>query len=440
MNLSYASELLRVIWPMQAGRGFAADGGEQVEVAKTGEYDPAGDYFTGAEIVVDGVVFRGSVVFGAPDPASVKYDNCVLQVVADAGDTHILKDDGTFLPRIVLVAGAVTATAYEMLKDGAREYGCAAHIRRMESHERVALFTRLLADRLRRKCNDLEAIYAECDQNWNETMYVMLLRTMGDHRNKEAFTELARKVRYVWLARERNSLQLVEAMLLGASGLLELYPDDTYTRGLKADFEYLRRKYSIVPMMPRQWTVSQTNPNNHPVIRIAQLAAFVSTREFLFENLIACRTVENVQALFRAEASEYWSTHYIPSQSSASRPKRIGHFKANMLGINLAVPMIFSYGDYMNDERLKDTALDLLEKIVCEDNSIVNGWRAGGVPMESAFDSQAILQLNNEFCTKGLCRQCSIGRNIIRNVYLNDDVILSGQNRIFLQERTIPAE
>lgn len=399
---------------------FLSDGGEKVRIGKTGEYDSATDAFSGAEVVVDDIVFRGNVIFGMPDPSRSQYDNCILQVVPPDITTHILKDDGSLLPQITIDAGSVTEAAYGMLRDGVREYGCAHYVKRFHDHERIALFTRLLADRLRRKCNDLMAIFEEGDRNWNETMYVMLLRTMGDHRNKEPFTELARRVHYSHISRERNSLQCVEALLLGTSGLLDLYSDDTYTRELKADFEYLRKKYTITPMMPSEWTVSQNNPNNHPVIRIAQLAAFLTTREFLFENLVKCRTVDDIQTLFRAEASEYWSTHYIPMQPSGNRPKRIGHFKANILGINLAVPMIFSYGDYMNDDGMKDAALDLLEKINCEENHIVNGWRAGGVTMESAFDSQAVIQLNNEYCLKGMCRQCSLGRRVIKEVYHNE--------------------
>lgn len=76
--------------------------------------------------------------------------------------------------------------------------------------------------------------------------------------------------------------------------------------------------------------------------------------------------------------------------------------------------MMFAYADYTGDEKLKETALDLLEKINCEDNKFINAWRAGGVVMESAFDSQAMLQLNNEFCRKGLCWQCPVCKRVLR--------------------------
>jgi hypothetical protein len=287
----------------------------------------------------------------------------------------------------------------------------------MDDYHRVSMFTRLLIDRMNRKCGEIKQIYADSERNWGEVMYVMLLRTMGDAKNKEAFTELARKTGYINVTRERSSLQNVEAMLLGTSGLLELYGDDTYIRTLKADFEYLRNKYSITPLMPGRWAMSNTNPNNHPVIRLVQLAAFLCTQEFMFDNMIKCRTVEDVHTLFRAEASEYWTTHYIPSRISQELPKRIGHFKANLLGINLVVPMMFAYAHHIGDDSLKERALELLEKISCEDNRIINGWRRGGLYMESAFDSQAVLQLNNEYCTKGLCWQCTIGKRVVRDAH-----------------------
>ncbi len=418
--MNYRTELLQMIWPFQAGRRFVGDGGENVEVAKTGEYDPVTEMFAGAEVVVDGVVFRGNVAFGVPGQAGIQYNNCILQVVAPGDISHILKDDGAFLPQVTLEAGPVTEAAYEVLREGARSWGCAAHIARMENHERVALFTRLLADRIDRKHNDIKAIHAECSQNWNDTLYMMLLRTMGDLSNREAFVELGRRVHYGHILRERNSLEYVEALLLGASGLLDLYEDDAYTRRLKEHFEYLRNKYSIRAMAPRQWKLTGNNPHSHPVIRLAQAAAFLSTREFLFENVIKCRTVPDVQALFCAEASEYWSTHYIPAQATDKRRKSIGPFKANMLGINLVAQMMFAYGDSMHDEGLKDAAIDLLEKIERESNAITDGWRTRGVLMESAADSQAILQLHNEFCTRGRCRHCAVGRRVIREVYPNE--------------------
>lgn len=410
--MPHNTELLKMLWTLgEVGRFASADGSE-VEIRKYGEYDGDSGRFNGAEVAIDGTVFKGEVVVGYEAPAA-GYDNAILHAVAKQ-EGFILRLDGSPVTQIVVKTDPVAAVAYETLKEGCTGYGCGRHIAALPSHERVALFTRLMTDRLARKYSDIHAIYKNCEQNWNETMYVMLMRTMGDSKNKDAFTELARRISYKSILRERESIVYVEAMLLGASGLLNLYGDDPYIRELRSSFEYLRSKYSITPMNAGSWVISHNNPNNHPVIRIVQMASFLTSKDFLFNNLMRCRTVEDIQTLFRAEASQYWSTHYVPSQRSYDLPKRIGHFKANILGINLTVPMMFAYGDYMKDDELKLRSIELLEKITCESNRIVDSWRAGGVVMESAFDSQAILQLNNEYCLKALCWQCPIGKRVIR--------------------------
>ena len=412
------TELLKILWTVLDRKDYTAETGEQVCILQPGEYDPENDRFCNAEIRLDDAVYRGEIVIRAEaQPEIERYDHCILHVAPQA-TSHLCRQDGTLLPQIVVECDKECLRLYETFRHGRSNAVCGNYLAALSNCHRVDLFTRLTLDRLQRKCGDLFRIHDECERNWHETMYVMLLRTMGDSRNKEAFTELARRVGYAAVSRERDSLLNVEALLLGTSGLLEKYEEDGYIRTLKEAFDYLRNKYSIRPLPAGLWDTSRNNPFNHPVIRLAQLAAFLSTQEFLFDNLIRCRTVEDVHNLFRAEASEYWSTHFIPSGSSAPRPKRIGSSKADLLGINLVVPMQFAYGDYLNDEELKDRALGLLERIWCEDNRIVQSWRERGVVMESAFDTQAILQLNNEYCLKGRCSDCAVGRGIIKNSYM----------------------
>lgn len=417
MESRCSNEFLKAVWHLIPHHKLLAARGERIQIRSLGEYDTATDRISLTEIEYNGEIHHGEILLGSwtgtyrDNPNN--YANIILQVVLHP-TAVVLKSDGLPIPQVTLVVDPVLIAAYETMREGARDYNCGRHIARMDSHEKVAMFTRLLFERMERKCRDLTDIYNENDQNWNETMYVMLLRTMGDSKNKEAFTELARRVRYTAISRERNSTTYVEAMLLGTSGLLEMYDDDSYIRELKTTFDYLRQKYSIIPMEAGRWIISNTNPNNHPVLRIAQMATFLSTREFLFDNMMKCRTVEDIHRMFRAEASQYWSTHYIPSRPSYEQPKRIGHFKATLLGINLTVPMMFAYADYIGDEKLKETALDLLEKINCEDNKFINAWRTHGVVMESAFDSQAMLQLGNEFCLKELCWQCPVCKRVLR--------------------------
>ncbi len=203
-------------------------------------------------------------------------------------------------------------------------------------------------------------------------------------------------------------------MLFGASGLLDLYRHDEYTLGLRRDYEYLAAKYGIERMDAAAWNLVRLHPANHPVLRIAQAAAFFASHEFVVDRVAECRTREEVERLFGTEASAYWCTHYLPGSPSGEQPKRIGAFKANILGINLVAIMQYAYGSYLDNEALRGRAIALLERLDAEDNVYMRRWRAEGVPLRNAFESQALLQLETEFCAARRCAECPVGRRRLR--------------------------
>ena len=414
----YADDrLLRLVWSERLYRAekLYTLSGESVSVLTPGEPDNATGGFTGAEIVLNGTMCRGDVLVG--DNGEVR--NCtvceraVIQIVSHPSDL-VCRACGEPLPQVVIPLDESLSEIYGTLLAGAESYCCGEEIARLEHFKRVSLYTRLQVERIYRKSNELMDIHRQVEENWNETFYVMLFRAMGDNRNKEAFTRLALTVPYSAVSRERSSLFSVEALLLGGSGLLDTRSEDDYLLALKREFEYLRRKYSIVPMRPILWKLGGTNPYNAPVLRIVQMAAFLSAKEFVFDNLIACRTPQDVQRLFSAEASDYWTTHFTPSRRSSFTPKRIGVEKANLLGINLVSVLQFAYAKTLGDDSLREASISLLEQIPCEKNHIMAGWLARGVEIGSAFDSQAMLELTRMYCEQKRCAECGLGKYFIK--------------------------
>ena len=267
----------------------------------------------------------------------------------------------------------------------------------------------------------VEALRSEAADNWNQTFYLLYFRTLGDRRNQEAYLELARRVPYKTVLRERLAPHAVEAMLFGASGLLELYRNDAYTLDLKRSFEYLAAKYGIEAMEASAWALTEVRPANHPVLRLAQAAEFFTQDEFVMERAMTCRTEEEVRKLFCIEASPYWRTHHVPGAEGGEHPKRIGAFKANIIGINLVAVLQFAYGSYTGNERLRDSALTLLERLPAEDNRYMREWQSAGVRPRNAFESQALLQLATEYCAGKRCAECPVGRRIVRQTTAADD-------------------
>lgn len=93
---------------------------------------------------------------------------------------------------------------------------------------------------------------------------------------------------------------------------------------------------------------------NLPRLRIAQLASFLSQHDFVFEQLLACRTRQEVNRLFRTEASPYWSGARHTPEGPEENPKRVGQHKTDVFGINVVSILQYVYGSYIQNEELRD--------------------------------------------------------------------------------------
>ena len=273
----------------------------------------------------------------------------------------------------------------------------------------------LLVERLDRKCRDVMRLFDACGGDWSQTLYAMLFRALGGNRNREAYLDLASRATYPMVLRERSSMEQVEALLLGTSGLMEGYFFDDYIRRLNDHFRYLARKYDITPMYAGAWESSRIRAQNRPVTRIVQLAAVVAGCDFLFDRVVGAASREALHRLFDVPVSPYWTTHYVPDGTGNRCPHRIGPEKADLLIINAAVPVMFAFGSRTGKESIKASALELLASLPAENNAITRGWSGTGVPVRSALDSQALIQLRNEYCTPHRCAACRIGRSLIKN-------------------------
>jgi len=301
------------------------------------------------------------------------------------------------------------------LKAGAANCSCNGFLAQTDALHRTEIYTSLGYERLKRKYDYIRTIYKTSGENWNQTFFTLLLRFLGAPNNSEAFTTLAARVGYGAILRYGKSVRTIEALLIGGSGLLEAYPNDEYTLDLKREFAYLSHKHSIEPMSPSDWKTANIYPHNHPVIRMAQAAAFLAQRDFVMDNIIECRTPKDVAQLFGVGASDYWVEHFVPSLQSSSVVKRIGFFKSNILAINVVAQLQYAYGSYIGSDRLRDRAITLLETVPPEDNVKVRKWTAGGVSTKNAFETQALIQLTDEYCRRQRCEECPIGRRIIKS-------------------------
>ncbi|MFI3280919.1 MAG: DUF2851 family protein [Rikenellaceae bacterium] len=306
--------------------------------------------------------------------------------------------------------------ALNRLVAGSSFFGCGRYLKSIDEIHRQEIYAHYEFERLEGKYQTIMDFYHnDAGENWNQTLFSYFFQYLGDPKNKETYKLLAKRVGYSTILRERSNPLRIEALLLGAAGLLKDYDDDLYTQSLRREAEYLMRKYNITPLSSKQWNMNKQYPKNSPVLRLAQAATLFSQNELLFDKIIRCRCAEDIEDIFSVEASDYWTTHYVPSRVSAKDVKRIGADKCNILGINVVVMLQYAYGSYISDDELVDQAQNLIQDLKAETNWITTKWRNHGLRPKTAFEGQALIQLGGVHCAEGRCKGCFVGARAMQN-------------------------
>ena len=92
----------------------------------------------------------------------------------------------------------------------------------------------------------------------------------------------------------------------------------------------------------------------------------------------------------------------------------MGASMADNIIINTVAPLLFTYGSYHDENRYKDKAIQCLEEIPAEKNLITKGFKELNIENKNARDSQALIELKNEYCNKKRCLECSIGNAVLK--------------------------
>ncbi len=273
---------------------------------------------------------------------------------------------------------------------------------------------RLVAERLERKSHDIFILLEKNNFHWEETFWIMLARNFGIRVNSEAFAEMACSIPLNLLARHKNQIHQVEALLMGQAGLLNTRFREDYPRMLKKEYRFLQKKYSLQPICIPVFFL-RMRPGNFPTVRIAQLAKLIHNSLHLFSMIKENQSLSAIRKLLNVTANDYWHYHYRFDEKSAFGKKRLGITMTDNIIINTVVPMLFTYGVYYSDQKVKEKALDWLREVSPENNVVLAGFLQLGFKNKNAWDSQAFIQMKNEYCNKKRCLDCSIGNALLRS-------------------------
>ena len=273
---------------------------------------------------------------------------------------------------------------------------------------------RLLVERLVRKSQTVEIFLNQNNFHWEETFWWLLAKNFGIKVNADAFEAIARSISINILAKHKTQIHQLEALLLGQAGLLDEKFTDDYPLMLQKEYKFYKNKYSIKPINLPVFFL-RMRPGNFPTIRLAQLAMLVHNSAHLFSKIKEADAVKDVKAWLDVTANDYWHYRYKFDEESAYRKKKLGAAMIYNIIINTVCPVLFAYGNYHDENKFKEKALKWLEQTSAEKNNITKGFQLLGIENKTAFDSQGLIELKNEYCNKKRCLECGVGNAILKN-------------------------
>lgn len=347
------------------------------------------------------------------------YDSVILHVVG-VSDARITTPGGRTIPQLLLPPGTGAAAKLETLRASAPVgLPCADTLERMDRLYLTDWLSALAFERIYVKVDRVNDTVRLLDGDWEEAAYITLARALGFNTNSDPFERLARATPLRIIRKHADDPALIEALLLGQSGLLpEAVDAGSYPASVAQEYRFLVSKFGLNPPA-LQWKMSRMRPQNFPHRRIALLARILCDTGTLLSNILAINSFDDASALFNRPLDGYWSHAYTfasPGVDAPSMPRALGRQSIMSLIINVVVPLKTAWGLAHGHERQADEAIEMLHSIPPEDNRLTRIFAGTPIVNDNAFMSQALIQLRRAYCEVSGCLRCRVARQAFAHI------------------------
>ncbi|WP_295122245.1 DUF2851 family protein [uncultured Chitinophaga sp.] len=423
VNPVLTEELLQYIW--QAGLFNQEDlttiTGEPVRILKTGTLNRhTGPDFSGALIRIGNIIWAGHVELHLQTSGWHKhrhhldknYQNVVLHVVFEQ---DMAEERLPNMPCIELQnrVPKILLERYHHLMRTASFVPCGNMAQQAPALIWQGWKERLLAERWERKAAVFREWLQQTRYNWEEVCFRAVAQALGMPVNAAPFLQLAGSLPQQVLARHKPQLFQLEALLFGQAGLLGGALPDAYSQKLAQEFAFQQHKYQLTPMPVHLWKFLRMRPSSFPTLRIATLAAIIHQTSHLFSRILETNDITELEKLFFVQPSPYWQQHYRFGKTM-DKPAGIGTTTIRNIIINTVCPLLYLYAQHNGIPHLHLKALRFIEALPAENNHTTRSWEDLHIAIETAMDSQALLQLKTHYCDHRKCLDCAIGVKLLK--------------------------
>jgi hypothetical protein len=397
---------------------------ESITIIKTGDYlELAGPDFFNAQIIIGDQKWAGNVEIHLKSSdwyvhaheKDAAYENVILHIVWQH-DTDIYGKNNRQIPVLVLkdYVSVEILSNYNALLTPKSWIFCEKEIAKIDGFIFRNWQERLFFDRLERKSKIIFDLLEETNQDWEAVLFSLLAKNFGLNTNGNSFLQIAKSIPFSIVRKESFEVENLEALLLGASGLLEDEKEDVYFTDLKIRYYYLLNKYQFEKSHIDSVQFFKHRPDNFPTIRLSQLANLYQKHQNLFSKIIVLKSVKSVYNLLSVSASLYWQNHYQFDKESIKKPKLLSNSFLDLILINTIIPIQFAYSTIMG-ESISEDLIAFMNEVSPEKNAIIDKFKSFGVSCKTAFETQTLLELKNEYCNHKACLKCALGMELLKN-------------------------
>lgn len=397
---------------------------KEIVIKKVGVLNTnAGADFFNAQLKIDNQLWAGNVEIHVKSSdwyvhgheKDTNYDNVILHVVWEY-DSPVYRSDNTEIPTLELskyVTKDVFKKYQNLFSTPKKWINCEKDIYRIDDFTFNNWKERLYFERLEQKSSLILDLLSKSNNDWEAVLFKLLAKNFGLKVNGDSFLQVANSLDFSVVRKEGDTAEKIEALLMGQAGLLLDTKEDVYYNELKNEYHYLAKKHNLKIQKTLRVKFFRLRPTNFPTIRLAQLASLYAMYQNLFSKLNELKSLEDFYQMLSVKASNYWSTHYNFDAESKKSAKKLTKSFIDLLLINTIIPLRFIYQTHIGKAN-QEEILELIKAIKPEKNSIIDRFTTLKVNSISAFETQSLLELKNNYCSKYKCLQCAVGAVLIR--------------------------
>lgn len=416
--------LLHHIWQSQIfnTKALFTEEGKELIVVHPGLYtEQSGPDFFNAHLFIDGQEWAGNVEIHkkASDwylhghEVDSRYSNVVLHVVWES-DVPVLRGDGSLVPVLVLKDYIVEdmMIRYNQLFQDRKWIYCEQMIPDIAPLKLLNWKERLYVERLEEKSKTVLELFFHCNKDWKQVFFICLARGFGLNINGEIFERVAMGVPSKLLEKYNSSLTVLEALLMGSSGLLNREIEDAYGEVLKKEWRYLKELYGLEELATDCIQFYKLRPDNFPTLRLSQMASLYYQKKDVLQLVLEAKSLHDFYELFGVEATSYWNTHYVFDKENRKTIKSVSKSFIDLLLLNTVIPFLYVYHKQKRSD-FSEELFAVIRGLKPEKNTIVSNFKKLGFEIDDALDSQAMLELKKSYCNRRQCLNCLVGKTII---------------------------